>query len=137
MKFTAALLVLTPLRAWGTGSPIGKVVSMLSDLQAKIIKEGEAAQKEFAEFSEWCEDRSRNLGFEIRTGKSQAEELSAAIAQEVALSTSLSAKIEELGAGLATDEADLKAATEIRNTEAGNFAAEEADLVETVDMVRR
>merc|ERR1719343_688201 len=110
---------------------------MISDLQAKVLREGEVAQKEFAEFSEWCEDRSRNLGFEIRTGKSQAEELSAAIAQEVALSTALSAKIDELGAALATDEADLKAATDIRKEEAANFAAEEADLAETVDILQR
>jgi len=137
MKSPLALFVLTPLGAWGAATPVAKVVSMLSDLQAKITAEGGAAQKEFAEFSEWCEDRSRNLGFEIRTGKSQMEELSAATAQEVALSTSLTAKIDELSAGLATDEADLNAATKIRETEAGNFASEEADLVETVDILRR
>merc|ERR1719411_2304802 len=125
MKSLITLAVLQPLGAYGA-APIAKVVSMLSDLQARIIKEGDAAQKEFAEFSEWCEDRSRNLGFEIRTGKAQVEDLTAAIAEEVALSTSLTAKIEELASNLATDEADLKAATEIRNTEAGNFAAEEA-----------
>jgi len=136
MKSFLALIVL-PSRAWGAASPIGKVVSMLSDLQAKIIGEGDAAQKEFAEFSEWCEDRSRNLGFEIRTGTSQVEGLTAAIAEEVALTSSLAAKIEELGAALATDGADLNAATKIRSTEAANFAAEEADLAETVDMVRR
>merc|ERR1719491_2393082 len=64
-------------------------------------------------------------------------ELNAAISQEVALSTSLAAKIDELNAGLAMDEADLSAATKIRATEASNFAAEEADLVETVDILRR
>jgi len=136
MKFLLALGVLLPHRSQGA-SPIAKVVSMISELQAKVIKEGDAAQNEFAEFSEWCEDRSRNLGFEIKTGKSQVEDLTAAIAEEVAMSTSLTAKIEELGSSLATDEADLKAATAIRNTEAGNFAAEQADLSETVDMVRR
>jgi len=136
MKSFITLAVLLPLGAYGV-APIAKVISMLSDLQAKIIKEGDAAQKEFAEFSEWCEDRSRNLGFEIRTGKSQAEELSAAIAQEVSLSSSLAAKMEQLRADLATDGADLDAATKIRETEAADFAAEQSDLVETVDMLRR
>merc|ERR1719183_922795 len=45
--------------------------------------------------------------------------------------------LEELTAGLATDEADLKAATEIRDKEAADFAAEEKDLIDTVDILER
>jgi len=136
-SFTCVALAL-PVQAMGeTSSPIAKVVSMLSDLQAKIIKEGDVAQKEFAEYSEWCEDRNRNLDFEIKTGKSQVEELNAAIAQESALTTSLAAKIEELAGELATDEADLKAATEIRSMEQSDFSAEEKELSETVDILHR
>jgi len=137
MKSVIALLASAPIHVWGAGAPIAKVISMLSDLQAKIIKEGDAAQKEFSDFSEWCEDRSRNLDFEIKTGKTQVDELNAAIAQELAVSSTLHTKIDELVAGLTTDEADLKAATQIRNKEAADFAAEEKDLVETVDIIRR
>ena len=36
--------------------------------QATIIQEGEVAQKDYAEFAEWCEDRASNLGFEVKTG---------------------------------------------------------------------
>jgi len=136
-SFTCVALAL-PLQAMGsTTSPIAKVVSMLSDLQAKIVKEGDVAQKEFAEYSEWCEDRNRNLDFEIKTGKSQVEELNAAVAQEAALTTSLAAKIDELTGSLTTDEADLKAATQIRNMEQTDFSAEEKELVETVDILHR
>jgi len=119
------------------GSPIGKVLEMVGDLQAKIIKEGEVAQKEYAEFAEWCEDRSRNLGFEIKTGQSEAKSLKASIAQETSTIGSLTTKIEELASSISTDEADLKAANHIRDKEASVFAAEEKDLVETVDMLRR
>jgi len=137
MKSVVALLALAPLRAWGAGTPVAKVISMLSDLQARIVKEGDASQKEFAEFSEWCEDRSRNLDFEIKTGTSQVEELNAAIAQEFALTSTMIVRIEELAGGLATDEADLKAATQIRDKEAVDFAAEEKELAEAVDILRR
>ena len=119
------------------GSPIGKVLEMVGDLQAKVIKEGEVAQKEYAEFAEWCEDRSRNLGFEIKTGQSEAKTLKASIAQETSTIGSLTTKIEELASSISTDEADLKAANHIRDKEASVFAAEEKDLVETVDMLRR
>jgi len=118
-------------------SPIGKVLTMISDLEAYIIKEGEVVQKEYAEFSEWCEERSRNVGFEMKTGQAEVEELQAAIAQETATTGSLQTKVEELAAGIATDEADLKAASEIRGKEAKVFAAEEKDLAETIDMLQR
>jgi len=118
-------------------APVAKVLSMISDLQATVIKEGEVAQKEYAEFSEWCEDRARNLGFEIKTANGEVESLKASIAQETSNIAALTAKSEELAATIATAEADLKAATEIRASEHGVFVSEEKDLVETVDMLHR
>jgi len=135
MKYAAAVLSLTASAS--ADSPVGKVVSMISDLQATVIKEGEVAQKEYAEFSEWCEDRARNLGFEIKTGNAEAESLQASIDEETANIGALTAKSEELSATIATREADLKAATEIRAKEQGDFAAEESELVETIDMLHR
>jgi len=137
MQMPFFFLVLTlPLQALGV-EPIAKVLSMLSDLQAKITKEGEAAQAEFARFTEWCEDRSRNLGFEIKTGKAGAEELRAAVAAETATSSSLRAKVDDLAASIAADTADLEAATQIREKEVKDFAAEEKDLMETIDIINR
>merc|ERR1719218_504512 len=103
---------------------------MISDLEAKIIAEGKDAQKVYDEFAEFCEDRSKQLGFEIKTGKAEVKDLTAAIEKEAATQESLNAKIEELSAAIATDEADLKAATEIRAKEQKVFAAEEKELME-------
>jgi len=118
-------------------SPVSKVMSMLADLQAKIIKEGEAAQKTYDEFSEWCEDRSKNTGFEIKTGKSEIADLSATIQKETATISALSTKVEELSGSIAADEADLAAATKIRNEEAADFAAEEKESTEVIGMLER
>jgi len=118
-------------------SPIQKVIQMLSDLQTKVIGEGEDAHKTYTEFAEWCEDRSRELQFEIKTGKNNVNDLTATIQEESALIESLGGKIEELGGAIATDEADLKAATEIRDKEAVHFAAQEKELVETIDTLGR
>merc|ERR1719390_326055 len=112
-----ALAVLAVAPASGVATnPVQKVLEMLSDLQAKILAEGQDAQKIYEEFSEWCEDRSRDLGFEIKTGK---------------------AKVEELTAGINVDQLDLKAAGEIREKEAADFAAEEKELSEIIDMLQR
>merc|ERR1719428_1665560 len=46
-------------------------------------------------------------------------------------------KIEELAAELALDEADLKAATEIRAKEQADFSAEEKELMEVIDTLKR
>merc|ERR1719236_317835 len=106
-------------------TPIEKVIQMMSDLETKILSEGKDAQKVYDEFAEFCEDRSKNVGFEIKTGKSQVKELEAAIGKAKADSESLTAKIEELSSAISVDEADLKAATEIRAKEKSSFEAEE------------
>merc|ERR1719261_2450733 len=120
-----------------TTNPISKVIEMLSDLEQKIIKEGEAAQKEYDEFSEWCEEAARNLQYEIKTGKASVEELTATIDQAKSDIKVKEGEIEDLSGTLATDEADLKAATEIRDKEHKDFTLEEADLMETVDILGR
>jgi len=120
-----------------SASPIGKVIQLISDLQAKIVKEGTEAQKVYQEFAEFCEDRSKELGFDIKTSKAQSEDLNAAIAKDTASISSLNEKIDELAGSVASNEADLKDATEIRAKEASDFAAEEKELTEVIDMLSR
>merc|ERR1719407_389606 len=87
--------------AQAQANPIEKVIEMLSELQQKIIKEGEAAQKLYDEFAEWCEEESKNLQFEIKTGKAQAEDLQATIDKCVSDIKAGEEKIEELAAKIA------------------------------------
>merc|ERR1719407_113808 len=101
------LLAVTPASSVAT-NPVQKVLEMLSDLQAKILAEGQDAQKLYEEFSEWCEDRSKDLGFEIKTGKAQVADLTATIDEATATIAALDSKVEELTAAAATAEADLK-----------------------------
>merc|ERR1719487_1057481 len=78
-----------------------------------------------------------NLGFEIKTGKAEVAELSATIEEETSTMAALEAKIEDLGNDIKTDEADLQAATKIREREAADFAAEEKELTEVLSMLER
>jgi len=119
------------------GSPIEKIVQMISDLQGKVIGEGNDAQKTYDEFAEWCEDRSKNLGFEIKTGKAQVEELKATISEETSNIGALETKIEDLSSSIQANTADLAAATEIRNKENADFAAEEKELTTVISMLER
>merc|ERR1719352_1804070 len=54
-----------------------------------------------------------------------------------ATAESLNAKIEETSAAIATDEADLQAATDIRTKEQGAFEAEEKELIEVIGTLER
>merc|ERR1719389_1549580 len=138
MKLFATLFLSAALVSQATdATPIEKVIQMLGDLQTKIIGEGNDAQKVYDEFAEFCEDRSKNVGFEIKTGKAEVKDLNAAIANEAAKAESLNAKIEELSSAISVDEADLKAATDIRNKERAAFEAEAKELTEVIGTLER
>merc|ERR1719311_895520 len=95
MLFLLACVAVSPATA-SQANPIEKILEMISDLQAKVISEGEDAQKEYDEYAEWCEDRSTKLGFEIKTGKAEKAELEAVIEEESATIAALESKIEDL-----------------------------------------
>jgi len=118
-------------------NPIEKVVEMISDLEKKVIGEGEAAQKTYDEFAEWCEDDSRNLQYDIKTAQSEVEDLKATIQKASSDIDDEEEKIGQLTSEISTDEADLKAATAIREKEQGVFAAQEKELMEAVDILSR
>eukprot|EP00428_Durinskia_dybowskii_P013305 CAMPEP_0170220870 /NCGR_PEP_ID=MMETSP0116_2-20130129/10123_1 /TAXON_ID=400756 /ORGANISM="Durinskia baltica, Strain CSIRO CS-38" /LENGTH=705 /DNA_ID=CAMNT_0010471549 /DNA_START=77 /DNA_END=2192 /DNA_ORIENTATION=+ len=136
-KAASLFFAATLVGARAEENPIGKVLQLMSDLQAKILKEGEGAQKVYAEFAEWCEERSKELSFEIKTGKSEISELKATIDDQTSTVGSLEARLEELTAELMKDEADLKAATHIRDGEHKVFLASEKELSETIDTLQR
>jgi len=134
----AALIAVTATSSMAASvNPIEKVIQMMSDLEQKIIGEGKETQKVYDEFAEWCEDRSKDLGFEIKTGKAAVADLQATIEDEDAKIAAATSKIDDLSSDIASDEADLKAATKIREKEAADFAAEEKELNEVIDMLQR
>jgi len=138
MKLVLTLIVSTVLHSRAGGNtPISKVLDLLANLHAKITEEGIAAKKAHEEFSAWCDDRSKNVGFEIKTGESDLSDLKASIEEHTAIAASVSSKIESLGSNLATDEADLKAAKVIRVAEASDFKTAEKELTEVVNTLER
>jgi molecular chaperone GrpE (heat shock protein) len=118
-------------------SPITKVLELMSSLQQKVLKDGEVEQKQYEKFAEYCEDTAVKTQYEIKDLKAKSEELSAAIEKAAASITTEEATIGELAKTIATNNKDLSAATEIRDKEAADFAAADADMAETIDMLGR
>merc|ERR1740120_138448 len=118
-------------------NPLSEVIILMDELAAKITKEGEAEAKAYADFVEWCDDFSRNKGFEIKTATARKEKLEAEIAKQTGNAEASAGKIDDLAASIAKDEAELKDATVIRKKEAGEFAANEAELLDVIDTLGR
>jgi len=118
-------------------NPLGKVFELMSALEAKIVKQGEAEAKAFKEFFSWCDEASQNLNNEIKTGKTTQEKLEAKIGELTSSIDVSDSEVEKLSGAVATAEGELNDATSIRDKEAADFAASEKELVETVDTLDR
>mmetsp|Transcript_129966 Transcript_129966/g.228885 ORF Transcript_129966/g.228885 Transcript_129966/m.228885 type:complete len:711 (-) Transcript_129966:77-2209(-) len=118
-------------------SPVDKVVQLLTELKAKITREGEEEKKLFEAFMAWCKDGGKEKEFEIKTGKSKIQDLEATISKGASDFDVSSSKIEELAAQLSTNDADLKAATTIRDKAHKEFVALEKELMDTLDTLER
>jgi len=139
MKVTCAVLSVLLLTGVSgeQSNPLGKVFELMGALEAKIVAEGEAENKAFKEFFEWCDESSKNLNNEIKTGKKSQEKLTAKIGELTSDIEVGESKIEDLAAAISTNEGELKEATAIREKEAADFAASEKELVATVDTLDR
>jgi len=140
MKLTQALpavLALAHSADAAATNPLAKVLDLLGDLRAKVVKDGEVEEKAYKEFFAWCDDAAANKGFEIKTATTQKAKLEAVIEKSASTISEASSKIEELAASIAKGEADLKEATGIREKETSEFLAAEGELEETVGALDR
>merc|ERR1719235_2215418 len=118
-------------------SPIEKVLQLLGDLQAKVIKEGEGQQQIYEEFTDWCKDTAKETQFELKTERSAKERFAAAEEDATSTVTELTTKIEELTSAISEKEATLKKATALRKKEHADFLDADKELGETISMLRR
>merc|ERR1719498_882078 len=103
-------------------NPISKVIELLSALEAKIMKDGENEAKAYKEFFEWCDNAARENGFLLKTEGAKKEKLESTIGKAKSDIEAAEELIASLSATISEDEADLKAATTIREKEAKSFA---------------
>merc|ERR1719262_2078238 len=138
MNFIFVLLTIgSPARADSAGNPIAKIIELITEFQGKIIRDGETEQKAYEEYYEWCDDASKEKMFELKTTTAKDEKLTATLEKATSDIEDASTKIEELSSATSTDEKDLKDATLIREREHKDFAAEEAELMTSIDMLGR
>jgi len=135
--FVLLFLVGSPAVVAVKSNPLGTVIGLMDELAAKITKEGEAEAKAYKEYVEWCDDAAANVKFEIKSATSKKEQLEATIAKSTDDAGASASKIEDLAAAITADGTELKEATTVREKEAADFAASEAELVDSVGTLGR
>jgi hypothetical protein len=133
LGMTLLLLIASPV----TADPIAKVITMLSELEGKILKDGEIEQKAYEEYFEWCDDVAKEKGYEVETATTKKNKLEATIKKAKSDIDDYAELIEEKVASVAQDEKDLEDATVIREAEKKEFSKAEEELVVSIDMIGR
>jgi hypothetical protein len=118
-------------------TPVQKVLQALGEMKAKADASMTKEQKIYAEYAEWVDDRTKELGFEIKTSESNIEELLAFIETSDNKVAELGTAIAELEADIARLTAELKDATAVREKEHAEYEKVSTDYSESVDALER
>merc|ERR1719491_1302316 len=107
---------------------VNKVVSMLEDLQAQVLAEGEAEAATYNKFACFCKTTQNDKSDSIKTGKDDKSSLSADIAKYSKQRDALDKKITGLEDDIEKAEKAMKTATEKSDAELAVYRTNEADL---------
>jgi chromosome segregation ATPase len=118
-------------------NPLNKVLQLLGEFQLRLVKEGEDADKAYREYFDWCDDSANDKRDEIKTLTTTKGKLEAKIGELASEITVADANIDKLVKTLATAQEDLTDATDIRKKEAEEFKVNEAELMDTIDTLKR
>jgi len=114
------------------GSPVLKAVEMLEDLEKKVTSAAKIEEESYWKYTMWCQNESQATQWQITSNEQKKEMLTADIAKAAAQITSASLHLADIAQYESTDEADLKAATLLREKESADFKALELELVEGI-----
>jgi len=118
-------------------NPLGQVIDLLTDLEAKVSTEGDNEAAAFKEYMEWCDDTKKDTANDIKSSTTQKDKLEAKIGELTGAIEVSTSKIADLAAAIAAGEADLANATSIREKEEADFSAGETELLDVIDTLGR
>jgi len=139
MKMARALLLVAFLASAASMSitPVQQVLQMMSEMKAKGEKMMEQEQKTMAEYTEWVDDKTTELGYEKKTDESTIDKLSAFIAKADDKVRRLGEEIQALDDEIASLESEKSGATQVRNAEHEEYVKVSTDYGESVDALDR
>merc|ERR1719456_1997789 len=124
-------------RAATTVTPIQKVISMLTDMQAKGKSEKEDEAARFAEYKTFCKDTAWDKTTSIKTATAAIEQLSADIDKGASDAAEAAKAISTLDADITAWKEDITVQTRERKEAKAVFDTVHADYTESIDAVQR
>jgi len=116
-------------------SPIQKVVTLVTEMKAQTIKEGEEDLAAYDKYKCWCETTEGEKTAAIDAAETKIQELSSFVEEAAAKEGELKTEIAALEEDIAADTEALSSATAMRKEEKAKFEAEEADMKETLGLL--
>jgi len=114
---------------------ITKVVTLLTEMKATTVKEGEDDLEAYDKYKCWCITTEKEKSDAIEAAETKLEELGSFVEEAAAKEGELKTEIAGLEEDIASDTDALKTATALRAKENEEFLAEEADVKETLGLL--
>merc|ERR1719262_1560160 len=135
MTRTVIFLGLLAVAGASSVTPVQKVIQLMEGMVAKGEEEKHQEQVQFAAYKTFCEQTSASKGAAITEAGEMIEILTADIAKYEADAADLAKGIAQLDEDISGFQADMKAATAVRDKEHADFLVEEKDHQESVEQM--
>jgi len=109
------------------GTPMARVVSLLTEMKARIEADAKGEQKSYDKFACWCEKTLARKAADISAAKDRVEELQNLIYKLKGDLGSHGAEIKQLEKDIAANLESQREATEVRDNENGEYQAERTE----------
>jgi len=113
-------------------NPLRKVVTLLQNMQKETEAEGDRAQELFDSFNCYCTKTTSELSKSIEAAKAHVSELQAGIEELSGSNAQLEQELKDIAKDIAGATKSVEEATAQRKREAGEYAAESADMTNTI-----
>lgn len=131
---TSVFLIVPGLRA-KQASPIKKVISLIQDLDARAVQEGEAEAQTFDKFQSWGRKTLWDLSKLVEAGKKKKAELEGKLSAQKAEAETLGLALQELDAEAVKQNASAKKSSDARQEAVELYTNTMEDLNGTIDAV--
>lgn len=118
-------------------TPVQKVLQMMGEMKVKSEKMKESEASTFREYANWAGGQKQELGFEIKTGKSEVEKLTSFITSADLDVEKLGKEITKMNGEVDRMTGEIDEATKLRQKENGLYVTTQEDLAESVDAIAR
>merc|ERR1712190_303113 len=116
--------------------PVSKVITLLKDMLKQLEKEAEEDEEIYDKVACWCETNDREKTKAIADAEAKVADLTVKIEELTAGSARLNTEIKNHEKEVAANQEALDQATAIREKQLAEFNAEEKDLLESISALK-